>query len=97
MSKPAQKPRPAPANRITRAASSRSASSIAWLISSRICGEMALIRSGRLSVILAIRSVTSYVIVSGMAWLLPFKASQLLARAALNSLRSAAVAASSSS
>ena len=62
MSAPAQKPRPAPVSTITRTASSRSASSMAWRTSLPIVRVHALSFSGRLRVTVAMLSSTAYAI-----------------------------------
>jgi len=64
MSAPAQKPRPAPVSTITRTASSRAASSMAWRTSRPITAVHAFSFSGRFRVTVATRSFTSYRICS---------------------------------
>ena len=60
MSAPAQNPRPAPVKTMTRTFSSFSAAAIAARTSCSITAGQAFHWSGRLSVIVAIRSATSY-------------------------------------
>lgn len=59
MSAPAQKPRPAPVSTMTRTLSSLAAASIAWRTSRSMIAVHAFMRSGRLSVMVAILSLTS--------------------------------------
>lgn len=59
MSAPAQKARPAPVSTMTRTLSSALDASIAWRTSRSMTGVQAFMRSGRLSVMVAILSLTS--------------------------------------
>ena len=64
MSKPAENPRPAPVRTIALTSASASASSRAPWSSAVICGLMALMVSGRLSVSVTTGPLFSYTIVS---------------------------------
>ena len=64
MSKPAENPRPAPVRMIARTSASASASSRAVWTSAVICGLMALMVSGRLSVRVTTGPAFSYRIIS---------------------------------
>ena len=59
ISAPAQKARPAPVSTMTRTLSSPAAASIAWRTSRSMVAVHAFMRSGRLSVMVAILSLTS--------------------------------------
>ena len=59
ISAPAQNARPAPVSTMTRTSSSAAAASIAWRTSRSMIGVHAFMRSGRLSVMVAILSLTS--------------------------------------
>jgi hypothetical protein len=59
ISAPAQNARPAPVSTMTRTLSSSAAAAIAWRTSRSMVAVHAFMRSGRLSVIVAILSLTS--------------------------------------